>query len=190
LPDADFLRNILSEYGIVAVFAGTFLEGESVLVVAGAMASQQFLNPLSVWIAAAAGAWSGHIAWFIVGRFIGKKPVERFALKRGLFQKLNLVNSYIEKNRTKAVVLLQYLYGVRIIGAISFGISEIKLLWFAAAQAVNCIVWAILIGSAGFFFGKATSTFSNSPVYTIWISLSILILLFIARKVLHLLRDK
>ena len=79
----DFLRKIVSEYGIIAVFAGTFLEGESVLVIAGAMAGQQLLHPMYVWAAAAAGAWLGHIVWFIVGRSIGKKTVWKLSLKIG-----------------------------------------------------------------------------------------------------------
>ncbi|NOZ83221.1 MAG: hypothetical protein GXP60_00125 [Epsilonproteobacteria bacterium] len=185
----DFLQKIVSEYGIIAVFAGTFLEGESVLVIAGAMASRQLLHPMYVWAAAAAGAWLGHIVWFIVGRSIGKKTVWKLSLRYGFSEKITMLNGYIEQNKTKAVIILQYLYGVRIIGAISFGISEIKFSWFAVAQFVNCMVWAMAVGAIGFFLGKTASAFSSSPIYSVWIAASIIVLFFIAKKILHLLTD-
>ncbi|GMT44089.1 MAG: hypothetical protein IEMM0003_0908 [bacterium] len=186
----DFLRKIVSEYGIIAVFAGTFLEGESVLVIAGAMAGQQLLHPMYVWAAAAAGAWLGHIVWFIVGRSIGKKTVWKLSLKYGFSEKITMLNDYIEQNKTKAVIILQYLYGVRVVGAISFGISEIKFSWFTVAQLVNCMVWAMAVGAIGFFLGKTASAFSNSPIYSVWITASIIVLFFIAKKILHLLKNR
>ncbi len=160
------------------------------LVIAGAMAGQQLLHPMYVWAAAAAGAWLGHIVWFIVGRSIGKKTVWKLSLKYGFSEKITMLNDYIEQNKTKAVIILQYLYGVRVVGAISFGISEIKFSWFTVAQLVNCMVWAMAVGAIGFFLGKTASAFSNSPIYSVWITASIIVLFFIAKKILHLLKNR
>jgi hypothetical protein len=54
---------------------GTLIEGETVLLVAGALASRGVLNPAAVWIVAACGDWLGHVIWFGVGRLVGRERI-------------------------------------------------------------------------------------------------------------------
>ncbi len=175
----------IKEYGVIAVFVGTFLEGESILMISGALVSQSFLDPLYVWVAASLGAWSGHIVWFAIGKFFGKTSVDKIANRYNLSDKVNYIYGLISANKIKTVVLLQYLYGVRMIGALTFGISDIKLRWFSIAEIINCSIWALVIGSIGFILGKTVSVFSHSSVYTIWIIASIVILIFVGMKLFY-----
>ncbi len=183
--NTNAIASFIKEYGVIAVFIGTFLEGESILIISGALASQSFLNPLYVWIAASLGAWSGHIVWFVIGKFFGKTSVDKIANRYNLSNKVNYIYALISSNKIKTVVLLQYLYGVRMIGALTFGISDIKLQWFSIAEIINCSIWAFVIGSIGFILGKTVSAFSHSAVYTIWIIASIVILIFIGTKLFY-----
>ncbi len=183
--NTNAIASFIKEYGVIAVFIGTFLEGESILIISGALVSQSFLNPLYVWIAASLGAWSGHIVWFVIGKFFGKTSVDKIANRYNLSNKVNYIYALISSNKIKTVVLLQYLYGVRMIGALTFGISDIKLQWFSIAEIINCSIWAFVIGSIGFILGKTVSAFSHSAVYTIWIIASIVILIFIGMKLFY-----
>jgi len=183
--NTNAIASFIKEYGVIAVFIGTFLEGESILIISGALVSQSFLNPLYVWIAATLGAWSGHIVWFVIGKFFGKTSVDKIANRYNLSNKVNYIYALISSNKIKTVVLLQYLYGVRMIGALTFGISDIKLQWFSIAEIINCSIWAFVIGSIGFILGKTVSAFSHSAVYTIWIIASIVILIFIGMKLFY-----
>lgn len=183
--NTNAIASFIKEYGVIAVFIGTFLEGESILIISGALVSQSFLNPLYVWIAASLGAWSGHIVWFVIGKFFGKTSVDKIANRYNLSNKVNYIYALISSNKIKTVVLLQYLYGVRMIGALTFGISDIKLQWFSIAEIINCSIWAFVIGSIGFILGKTVSAFSHSAVYTIWIIASIVILIFIGTKLFY-----
>ena len=184
----NIIGAFIEKYGIIAVFVGTFLEGESVLMISGAMASQNFLNPLYVWAAASLGAWTGHIVWFVIGKLIGKSAVDKIADRYNFSAKVHSIYSLVSANRIKTVVLLQYLYGVRIVGALTFGISDIKFRWFSIAELINCSIWALVIGSIGFVLGKTVSALSHSAAFTIWIAVSIVILIFIVRKIFHKLK--
>lgn len=185
---ANIIGEFIGKYGIVAVFIGTFLEGESVLMISGAMASQSFLDPLYVWVAASLGAWTGHIVWFVIGKLFGKTSIDKIADRYNFSAKVQYIYDLISANKIKTVVLLQYLYGVRMVGAVTFGISNIKFKWFSIAELINCAIWAFIIGSIGFVLGKTVSVFAHSPVYAVWIAVSVVILTFIGMKTMRRLK--
>jgi len=146
------LEALLHHYGYLAVFAGTFLEGETVLVLAGFFASRGLLSLLPVLVTAAAGAYVGHVFWFWLGRRQGTRLVRHFSrFERQIRRSLELVERY----GAGAIFLTQYLYGLRIASAIVFGLSAMSLRKFLLYQALSCALWATLIGLLGFFFGRA-----------------------------------
>ena len=61
---------LVSRYGLLAVFGGTLIEGEGILIVAAALSEQGVLDPVHVWLAGAISAWFGHLFWFTTGRAI------------------------------------------------------------------------------------------------------------------------
>jgi len=62
---------LVSRYGLLAVFGGSLIEGEGILIVAATLSEQGVLDPVRVWLAASTGAWLGHLFWFTTGRFEG-----------------------------------------------------------------------------------------------------------------------
>src|SRR6184192_3049188 len=78
---------LLHKFGYLAVFVGTFLEGETILVMAGFFAERGYLEIVAVIFVAAAGAYVGHVFWFRLGRSQGVKLLDRFpdeeALRKG-----------------------------------------------------------------------------------------------------------
>ncbi len=143
---------LLHHYGYLAVFAGTFLEGETILVLAGFFASRGHLSLLPVLVTAAAGAYAGHVFWFWLGRSQGTRLVHHLPrFERQIARSLELV----ERHGAGAIFLTQYLYGLRIASAIVFGPSPMSRRKFLLCQALSCALWATLIGLLGFFFGRA-----------------------------------
>jgi membrane protein DedA with SNARE-associated domain len=146
------LEALLHHYGYLAVFAGTFLEGETILVLAGFFASRGSLWLPLVLVTAAAGAYVGHVFWFWLGRSQGTRLVHRLPrFERQIARSLELV----ERHGAGAIFLTQYLYGLRIASAIVFGLSAMSRRKFLIYQALSCALWATLIGLLGFFFGRA-----------------------------------
>jgi len=143
---------LLRKFGYLAVYIGTFLEGETILVFAGFFASRRYLSLTIVIAVAFLGSYSGHLFWFWLGRSRGVKILERYPkIERHFGKAIRL----FERWGAPAILISQYLYGLRIASAIVVGISRISLLKFLIYQAISCASWAALIATLGFFFGQA-----------------------------------
>lgn len=145
-------EQLLHEFGYLAVFIGTFLEGETILVTAGFFAERGYLQIVTVMIVAAAGAYAGHVFWFWLGRTRGVRLLDRFPKLRKHFGKGIRI---FERYGAPAIFITQWLYGLRITCAVIIGISRISALKFLLYEAVTCVVWGIVIGAAGYYFGRA-----------------------------------
>lgn len=143
---------LLEKFGYFAVFIGTFLEGEAILVTAGFFASRGYLDVIIVGLIAFAGAYVGHLFWFWLGRAHGVRLLERFPRMKRHFGKGIRV---FERYGPAAIIITQWLYGLRITAAVIIGMSRISIVKFMAYEAVSCAIWAAIITGAGFYFGRA-----------------------------------
>ena len=142
---------LLHKFGYLAVFIGTFLEGETILVMGGFFSERGYLEIGLVILTACLGAFSGHVFWFWLGRSRGVKILDKFPKMKKHFGKGIRM---FERYGAPAIFITQWLYGLRITCAVIIGISKISTVKFLIYEAISCIVWAIVIGLAGFFFGK------------------------------------
>src|SRR5688572_14648327 len=143
---------LLERFGYFAVFIGTFLEGEAILITAGFFASRGYLDVIVVGLIAFAGAYLGHMFWFWLGRVHGVKLLERFPRMKRHFGKG--IRAF-ERYGPAAIIITQWLYGLRVTAAVIIGMSRISIVKFAAYEAVSCAIWAAIITGAGFYFGRA-----------------------------------
>lgn len=149
-------ETFLHRFGYLAVFVGTFLEGETILVLSGFFASRGYMRVAIIIFVAFIGAFLGHLFWFWLGRTKGIHIVRRFPrLARHMERALQL----FEDHGASAVFISQYLYGLRIVSAVMFGISNIKARTFILYQALSCLVWASLVTLLGFYFGRAVEKY-------------------------------
>ena len=146
---------LLEQFGYIAVFFGTFLEGEAILVAAGFFASRGTLHFVPVAIVAFAGAFFGHLFWFWLGRAHGVKLLDRFPRMKRHFGKGIRV---FERYGASAIIITQWLYGLRITCAVIIGMSRISILKFVLYEAVSCAVWSVVITALGYYFGRAIDT--------------------------------
>lgn len=72
----DF-ESLLQTYGYYALFIGTFLEGETILVLAGFLAHQGYLGFWWVVLLAFLGSLSGDTLVFHLGRWKGRAFLSR-----------------------------------------------------------------------------------------------------------------
>ena len=56
----------------------TFFEGESFVILAGAVAAKGLLDPFALIACSWLGSWLGDQCWFFVGRYFGKRLLSRF----------------------------------------------------------------------------------------------------------------
>lgn len=146
---------LLLKFGYLAVFIGTFLEGEGILVMAGFFAERGYLDMFTVTAVGAIGAYVGHIFWFWLGRTQGVKLLERFPKMKKHFGKGIRM---FERYGAPAIFITQWLYGLRVTCAVIIGISRISIVKFLIYEAITCVIWAIVIAGLGYYFGRAIET--------------------------------
>ena len=149
-------ESLLQDFGYLAVFVGTFLEGEAILVAAGFFAARRYLDPVWVAVVAFAGAYLGHVFWFWLGRVHGVRLLDRFPRMKRHFGKGIRV---FERYGAAAIIITQWLYGLRITCAVIIGMSRISIVKFMLYQAFSCALWSVVITMAGFYFGMAIEAF-------------------------------
>src|ERR1051325_8793439 len=146
---------LLQKFGYLAVFVGTFLEGETILVLAGFFAERGYLHLVGVVLCAFGGAYVGHVFWFWLGRTQGGKMLDRFPrMKRPFGKGIRMFERY----GAPAIFITQWLYGLRITCAVIIGISKISVLRFLIYEALTCAVWSIAITFLGYYFGRAVES--------------------------------
>lgn len=146
------LSALVSQYGLLAVLVGAFVEGETILLMAGAFSHAGLLDLRWVIAVAAIGAFCGDTFFFLVGRRLGPRVTERF---RWLAELLPRIDALVLRWRWGAVILLRFMYGLRVAGPMLIGAGTMPAAEFLAANATGATLWAILIGGAGYLGGNA-----------------------------------
>lgn len=145
----------ITSYGYLAVFVGTLVEGETILVAAGFAAHQGLLNWEVVVLVAALGGMLGDQLAFLLGRWKGNALIARFPT---LAQRKPRIHELLERYDVFFILVVRFLYGLRIAGPLIMGSSRIPILRFAFFNMIGAILWAIIISGAGYVFGLAISS--------------------------------
>jgi membrane protein DedA with SNARE-associated domain len=140
----------VASYGYFAVFVGTLLEGETILIAAGFAAQLGLLDWPHVVLVAIAGGTLGDQLAFLLGRWKGDALIERFpALAR---RKLRIY-SFLERYDVVFILTVRFLYGLRIAGPLILGSGRVPLLRFAVLNVMGAVLWAVLVSGAGYAYG-------------------------------------
>ena len=146
------LHSLIETYGYYAVFLGTFLEGETILVMAGFAAHRGHLSLPWVMVVAFAGSLLGDQFFFFLGRRHGAALLARFPQLR---KRATTFERLLHDYHAPLIVVVRFLYGLRIVGPIVIGMSQVPAYRFIIFNVTGAIIWAIAIAGAGYLFGHA-----------------------------------
>ncbi|HJV64911.1 MAG TPA: DedA family protein [Geomonas sp.] len=150
----EFLREYLQVHGYWVLFLGTFLEGEAILIFAGFLACEGYLNIYGVIIAAFAGSFLGDQFYFHLGRLKGPFLLKLFTSFARKFRKaLRLIERY----GSFVAFISRYTYGFRIVLPIILGMTNLSSRRFLVLNLGSALSWAVIFSLAGFLFGKGAS---------------------------------
>ncbi len=180
-------EQLLQKFGYLAVFVGTFLEGEAILVMAGFFAERGHLDLFLVITVGFIGAYVGHIFWFWLGRTQGVKLLDRFPKMKKHFGKGIRM---FERYGPAAIFITQWLYGLRVTCAVIIGISRISIVKFLIYEAITCIIWSIVIGGAGYYFGQAIEAVLGKAAHIEKWGLLVLVLAGLGFWIYHRMKEK
>lgn len=146
------IASLVEQYGYLAVFIGTFLEGETVLLVAGFAAHRQLLKLPNVMVLAFIASALGDQFYFFLGRHHGHRLLARFPALAGQAPR---VKRLLAKYDTLLILSIRFLYGLRIAGPIVMGALEVSPFRFTVLNLIGAAIWAVLIAWLGYIFGSA-----------------------------------
>jgi membrane protein DedA with SNARE-associated domain len=154
MPHID-VAALVQHYGLLAVFVGALLEGETVLLLAAASAHFGLLDLREVLGIAVFGAFIGDNAFFLIGRHYGPRLLERVPR---LAAAVPRVDALLARWRWLAVIALRFMYGLRMAGPMVIGAGRMPEWEFALANFIGALLWAGIIGAIGYTAGHAVET--------------------------------
>lgn len=144
------LQQLIVDYGYWALLIGTFLEGETILVIAGFLAYSGYFQLPWVILTAFAGTFAGDQSFFYLGRYKGIAFLE----KRPLWHsKTDKVFDLLHRHQIKVVLGFRFLYGVRNVTPFVIGASRMHPGKFFLLNGLGAALWAATVGYLGFEFG-------------------------------------
>ncbi len=145
------MEEFLQHYGYVALSLGTFLEGETAILVASSLAaSGLFKIPYTVFFGFF-GSFLSDWLYFLIGRLNGKFFLDK---RPKLQEKFQPVHKFFKTHRLQILVSYRFLYGFRIIIPLMLGMSDVKPVRFLGYSLLAGLLWATTVSSVGFFVGK------------------------------------
>jgi membrane protein DedA with SNARE-associated domain len=145
------LEQLISTYGYAAVGIGTFLEGETILVLGGFAAHRGYLELPWVIISAFAGTLVGDQLFFYIGRIQGKAFLDRRPHWKRKSEKAFLL---LHNHQTWFMLGFRFAYGMRTISPFILGAAGISPLRFLVFNILGAFAWATVVGVLGYLFGS------------------------------------
>jgi membrane protein DedA with SNARE-associated domain len=159
------VTNLLDQYGLILLFAVVMLEsfgiplpGETSLIAAAVLAQQGHFSIVAVVAVAAAAAIVGDNLGYWVGRTGGRRLLENAPILRHYAPRaLPPGERFFARHGPKAVFLGRFVAVLRFTAAWLAGITHMAWWRFLFWNALGGIVWAALVGTISYYFGKAAA---------------------------------
>ena len=141
------MEDLIADFGYIAIFVGTFLEGELVLALGGVAAAHGYLSFTMVVLVAITGGFLGDQTCFWLGRRYGPRVLARYP---ALAAKAPRVQNLLRRWDAMAVIVLRFAYGLRIAGPIIIGTCGISPWRLAFFNFIGVLIWAPIVAGVGY----------------------------------------
>lgn len=146
------LEHLVTHYGYLAIFFGTALEGEAVLLLGAAMAHRGLLSLPYVALAALAGSVLADQVWFMAGRRFGSALLAR---RPKLAASAAHAQRFLARYGNLYVLGFRFLVGLRTLSPIVVGMSTFPAARFVGLNALGALLWVAVFAAGGYGLGAA-----------------------------------
>ena len=168
------LPGLIDSYGYLAVLVGAFLEGETILALAGLAAYREYLDLRAVIAIAMVAGFAGDQFYFWVGRRKGQQVLERFP---GAAERAVRFDALLARWHAPLIVAIRFMYGFRIVGPLLLGMGRVPAWKFMVFNLIGAAIWAPLIAGLGYLFGNVLeSVLDDLKSAELWVFASVVIL--------------
>ena len=181
------LAELIDSYGYIAVFIGAFLEGETILALAGLASYRGYMDFWLVVVVAMMAGFLGDQFYFFLGRWRGQKILARFPNAR---ERAHRFDAMLARWHAPLIVGIRFMYGFRILGPIMLGMGRVEAWKFVVFNFIGAAIWAPLIASIGYFFGgMVEAVLDDVKHYEKWLFAAVILLGFTG-FLIHRIRDR
>ncbi len=162
------METFLDQYGYIALLIGTFMEGETAILMASSMIYKGLFNfPFTV-LAAFSGSFISDWIYYLIGRLNGKYFL---ATRPKLAARVKPVTDFFHKHKIQILFSYRFLYGFRIIIPLVIGMSGLRPLQYLFFSIVTGLIWAGSVSTAGYWIGRLLNlkvqSFEENILYVI-----------------------
>jgi membrane protein DedA with SNARE-associated domain len=182
------LESFVQSYGYGALFLGTLLEGETVLILAGLMAHMGLMKLPLVILVALLGSVLGDQFYFFLGRRKGAALLDRHPLWQRRAEK---VQRMMRRYRNGIMLGFRFVYGMRIVTPLLLGMDRtIRIRRFILLNLIGAALWSAVIAAGGYFFGRILKIILKDIEHYELALLLVVLLIGIAIRLLAAYREK
>jgi membrane protein DedA with SNARE-associated domain len=145
------LASLIQTYGYGIILVGTLLEGETVLTLGGFAAHRGYLQLPLVIVTAAVGGFLGDQCYFLLGRRFGEHIFQCFPTFE---PRAGRVTRLLDRYNLLVILSIRFLYGLRTVGPLVIGMSEVSWQRFLLLNLLGAILWSTAFASLGYVFGN------------------------------------
>jgi membrane protein DedA with SNARE-associated domain len=143
-------EDLVSRWGYIAVSLGTYVEGEAVLLSAGALAHARVLSLPLVVLAAMLGSAAWGQTWFQIGRMSGRGLMAR----RPHWQaRAAALERWLARFGMWVLLFGRFLAGMGTLLPAMIGASGFPRWRFCVLDSLGAAIWATVLACAGFGIG-------------------------------------
>ncbi len=159
-------HSLIPALGYITLATGSFLEGETTVILGGIATYQGYLGLPWTIICAFIGTFLGDLTYFYIGYTKGANLIQK-RTKPGSFPKKIL--KFLNKNQVLTILGFRFLYGLRTAILISLGASKIKPTRFILLNTIGSLIWILILYFIGYTFGHSlVSIFKKIAPYKLY----------------------
>ena len=148
-------EHLILQWGYIALGIGTLLEGETILIAAGALAHKGLLSMPWVVLTAFLGGFLGDLLWFYIGHRYGNGYIQK---RPALAKKVEIAQNMLNKYGALFVFSFRFIYGIRMVSPVLLGVVRYPVKKYVALNLIGAFVWANIFAFVGYGLGAGFKT--------------------------------
>jgi membrane protein DedA with SNARE-associated domain len=153
----EYVQQLISSFGLLAIFLLTMVEGDITLLLAGVLAHGQAFGEYSfaqvLAVGTLAGVASDNLA-YALGR-AGRSGVKKYRFYCAARPRIERLT---KKFGMLSIFVSKFTYGLRWGACAFYGIAKMPYIRFLMLSFASCFCWVLVLSGAGFVFHTAIYT--------------------------------
>ncbi|HLN23987.1 MAG TPA: DedA family protein [Patescibacteria group bacterium] len=144
----------------LAILGWTFLEGETIVLLTGALISggEVTLSVAMLTLCALLGSFGGDQTWYYIGRKYGSPLLQRWPT---MAAKIDWAFRLLRRHENLFILSFRFIYGIRNVSPFLIGMTGVSRFKFAVMNFIAALIWANTFSWGGYFLGKALESYAG-----------------------------